>query len=92
MAELFARYDLSPRVHFTTWEDYAIMSMVESGLGVSILPSLILRRIPYRVVIRPLVEPACRQLGVALGARESACLAVRRFLDYLPLRNENGWP
>lgn len=92
VAELFARYDLSPRVHFTTWEDYAIMSMVESGLGVSILPSLILRRIPYRVVIRPLVEPACRQLGVALGARESACLAVRRFLDYLPLRNENGWP
>ena len=34
---------LTPRVHVTTWDDYAIMSMVESGLGISILPELILR-------------------------------------------------
>ena len=28
---------LHPQVHFTTWDDYAIMSMVESGLGIAIL-------------------------------------------------------
>ncbi len=28
--------------------------MVESGLGVSVLPQLVLRRIPYRAAIRPL--------------------------------------
>lgn len=32
----------------------AILSMAESGLGVSVLPQLILRRIPYRAAIRPL--------------------------------------
>ena len=32
----------------------AFLSMVESGLGVSVLPQLILRRIPYRAAIRPL--------------------------------------
>lgn len=32
----------------------AILSMAESGLGVSALPQLILRRIPYRAAIRPL--------------------------------------
>ncbi len=32
----------------------AILLMAESGLGVSVLPQLILRRIPYRAAIRPL--------------------------------------
>ena len=32
----------------------AILSMVESELGVSVLPQLVLRRIPYRAAIRPL--------------------------------------
>ena len=32
----------------------AILSMVKSVLGVSVLPQLILRRIPYRAAIRPL--------------------------------------
>ena len=32
----------------------AILSMAESGLGVSVLPQLVLRRIPYRAAIRPL--------------------------------------
>ena len=41
---LFVRHGLTPRVPFTTWDDYAIMSMVKSGLGISILPELILRR------------------------------------------------
>ena len=47
IAALFERHHLQPRVHFTTWDDYAVMSMVESGLGVSILPELILKRVPY---------------------------------------------
>ena len=43
VSSLFARHGLTPRVRVTTWDDYAIMSMVESGLGISILPELILR-------------------------------------------------
>ena len=77
---------IKPDVRFTTWDDYAILSMVESGLGVSILPELILRRIPYRVAIRELEERPCRELGFALCSRKSASVAVRRFLEYLPCR------
>ena len=64
------------------------MSMVESGLGVSILPGLILRRIPYRIVLRPLDVEAYREIGLALRDRKNISLAVRRFLDYLDRRNE----
>lgn len=85
-AEIFERCGLLPRVRFTTWDDYAIMSMAESGLGVSILPELILRRVPYRIAVRPLEIPAYRKIGVALRSKKTASLAVKRFLEYLGCR------
>lgn len=85
-AEGFSRCGVHPNVRFTTWDDYAILAMVESGLGVSILPQLILKRIPYRVAVRPLDVPASRTIGLALRSRARAPEAVRRFLDYLPFR------
>ncbi len=85
---LFAQHGLTPQVQFTTYDDYAIMSMVESGLGVSILPGLILRRSPYRILARPLDVPASREICLALRDRKTASLAVKRFLEYLDFRRE----
>ena len=86
ISELFARHGLSPHVQLRTVDDYAVMSMVESGLGLSILPGLILRRIPYKIAVRPLDVPASRTLGLALRKDAPAPLAVRRFLAYLSYR------
>jgi DNA-binding transcriptional LysR family regulator len=85
-AEILERNHLAPQVHFTTWDDYAIMSMVENGLGISILPELILRRIPYHIVTKELEVPAYRSIGIAMRDQKSLSLAVRRFLEYLPYR------
>ena len=86
VSEIFERCGLTPKVHFTTWDDYAIMAMVESGLGISILPELILKRIPYRIIVKELEIPAYRSIGVALKEKKSASLAVKRFLEYLEYR------
>lgn len=86
VSEIFERCNLTPKVHFTTWDDYAIMSMVESGLGISILPELILKRVPYRIVAKELDVPAYRKIGIALRSKKNASLAVKRFLDYLQYR------
>ncbi|MFR7797351.1 MAG: LysR family transcriptional regulator [Collinsella sp.] len=51
---LFRRAGLTARSKLSTWDDYAIMAMVEDGLGVSILPALILRRCQFDVAVRPL--------------------------------------
>lgn len=83
---IFERSKITPRVQFTTWDDYAIMSMVEGGLGISILPELILRRIPYRILAKELEIPAYRSIGLALKNRGTASLAVKRFLEYLNYR------
>ncbi|EKQ56708.1 MULTISPECIES: LysR family transcriptional regulator [unclassified Clostridium] len=86
ISEIFERCNISPKIQFTTWDDYAIMSMVENGLGISILPQLILQRIPYRIVTKELEVPAYREIGLALRDKKSTSLAVKRFLDYLEYR------
>jgi DNA-binding transcriptional LysR family regulator len=86
MIEIFEKHQISPQVHFTTWDDYAIMSMVEKGLGISILPELILQRIPYQVIAKELEVPAFRKIGIAMREQKSLSLAVKRFLEYLPDR------
>ncbi len=88
ISEIFERNNLKPNVKFTTWDDYAVMSMVESGLGIAILPELILKRIPYRVIAKELDVPAYRNIGLALRDKKTASLAVKVFTDYLKFRNK----
>lgn len=86
ISEIFERHNISPQVHFTTWDDYAIMSMVENGLGISILPELILQRIPYQIIAKELEIPSFRNIGVAMKDQKSLSLASKRFLEYLHYR------
>ena len=86
VSEIFRRCGLTPKVHFTTWDDFSIMSMVESGLGVGILPQLILRRTPYRILTKELDVPAYRSIALAMRSKKTASLAVKRFIEYLQYR------
>ena len=87
VSEVFERNHLTPKVRFTTWDDYAVMSMVESGLGISILPQLILKRIPYNIVTKELDVPAYRDIVLAIRDEKAVSLAVKRFIGYLKYRN-----
>ncbi len=86
ISAVFDRAGVKPEVKFTTWDDYAVMSMVECGLGIAILPNLILRRVPYRICIRPIDAPAYRDICFAVRDRRNASLAVKRFSEYLNIR------
>ena len=80
-SQLFESCGITPHVRFTTWDEQTILSMVERGLGVSILPALALKRSAWRVAARRLDVPAYRNLGVALRSRKTASLAVKSFLE-----------
>ena len=86
ISDIFEKNGLKPKVHFTTWDDYAVMSMVESGLGVSILPELILKRIPYKIITREFVTPFYRSIGLAVRDRKTLSLAVSKLINYLQYR------
>ena len=81
--EIFQKHDISANIRFTTWDDYAIMSMVEGGLGISILPQLILKRTPYKIIAKGLEVPAYRKIGLALHKKKKASLAMKAFLKYI---------
>lgn len=86
VSDLLSSYHVRPDIRFTAWADFAIMAMVEKGMGISILPDLILRRVPYKIEIRPLEEPYYRSVGLAMKNRKNLTLAVQKFIEYLPFR------
>ena len=72
---------ITPNAEYTCWDTSAIISMVECGLGISVLPELLLHRTPYNVVRKSLETPHYRQLGVVVRDRVRASKATRCFLD-----------
>lgn len=81
--EAFKAIGATPNIKYTIHDDYAIMTMVEAGLGVSILAELILHRTHYRLALRPTDPPITRT--VAIGYRDASRLPIasRRFIEYL---------
>ena len=86
VTEILERSHIRPNIRFTTWEDYAIMAMAEKGLGIGILPGMILKRIPYKLEIRPLAVPYYRNIGIAVKDPKKLSPAVKKFFEYLKYR------
>ena len=84
--EIFGRSMSAPKVRFTSEDGFAVLAMVENGLGISILPELILKRGSRRIVSRELEIPVYRNLGIGWQEKQSASLAVKRFMEYLKYR------
>lgn len=69
-----------PAIRYTNLDDGSIVSMVEHGLGVSILSDLIMRDMTEDVRKVPLDPPAWRSLGIIYGERKQNDKKVRRFV------------
>ena len=74
---------IRPHIRFITKDDYAIIAMVEQGLGMSIMPELLLKGRKDRLLTLPLVPEAKRTIGRAIAAGSKAGPATRRFADYV---------
>ena len=79
---LFARNHVDPNIRYTTIENFSAMSMVEQGLGISIMNQLITEGHICNVVKLPLSPPAQITMGAALHSRVDASPAVKMFLKY----------
>ena len=74
---------LEPNIKYTIHDDYAIMTMVEAGLGVSILAELILRRTNFNIAKIPIEPPVHRTLAIGYKDKHSLPIASQRFIEYL---------
>ena len=50
-------------------------------------PQLILQKIPYKVIIKPLEKPVFRKIGVAMKSKKTASAVTKKFLEYLKYRS-----
>ena len=74
---------VKPNVRFYTKDDYAVIAMVEQGLGISIMPELLLKGRSDDLQILPLIPEAKRTIGLAIAAGNRTGPATRRFADYV---------
>ncbi len=81
------QYGVTVRSHVTTWDDYAVFAMAEKGLGIAVEPELMLRKLPFDLVVKSFEEPIYRELALAMRNSNKASLATKRFIDYLGYRN-----
>jgi len=72
-----------PDIKYTLGDDYAIMAMVEKGLGISILPELVLRGQQRNIRLIELKEKSYRLLGIAISSMREVSPATQRFLNYV---------
>lgn len=82
----FAAIGAKPKVKYTIHDDYAIMTMVEAGLGVSILAELILHRTSYKLALRPTLPPVKRVLAIGYKDKSGLPMASKRFIELIRSR------
>ena len=72
-----------PQILFSACSDYAIINMVTEGLGVSILPELLLKNYGHSAVALPMDPPQERMLGMGVPQLKTASPVTRNFMEYV---------
>lgn len=65
----------------TMHDDLALLAFAENGLGVTILPELILRSRPHRAAVLKLEGEPTRTIGIALRSKQAAQPMVEAFVS-----------
>ena len=71
---------------FESVDNVSVLYMIQHGLGVSILPRLMVSKKPRGVKVLKLEEPICRTIGFAYKKDARLSYATRMFIDYLTKR------
>lgn len=79
----FERYHLNPDIQYRVYDDYSIVTMVEQGLGVSLLYSLVVEGQVKSCIVRPIEPPVERTVAAACKNRKTLPVASRYFLEFI---------
>ena len=74
------RAGVRPYIRYTTKDDYALIAMVQQGLGVSIVPELLIGERREGIEVRPLTPPVTRTIALAIP-QTTSLPAVTAFVE-----------
>ena len=89
VSRAFQKANIIPPVRFTCREDQTIIAMVKNGLGISLLPSLMLKEV-QGIQKMPLKKPVERTLGIGCLKEKECSLAARTFIQFATDRIKKG--
>lgn len=81
--KVFEESGFEPEIRYTSQDDFAVLSMVKAGLGVAVLPELVLEGFPDSFDYRIIEPETYRSLGI--GIRHGADLSplVKFLIKYI---------
>jgi DNA-binding transcriptional LysR family regulator len=80
---IFQQNNFEPNIQYRVHDDYTIMSMIEQGLGISILPTLVLHRCPYHILYKRISPSFARTISLAYKDKRVLPIASRYFIDFI---------
>ena len=81
--EILKKENIKPIFRFLSQNDYSIISMVENGLGLSILPELAIKREKDRLKYLPLEPSYNRKLGIYMKKFKDLSPAAKTFIYFV---------
>ena len=79
---ILAKNNINPNTRFIEEDDHAVIAMVESGLGTSLMSNMMIQGFDRRITAVPLDPPAYRELGIACKSRGVLSAAAAIFYQY----------
>lgn len=76
------KYNLKPHVVIETIENASMLAMVEQGMGMSVVNSLLTKKLNFDIALVPIKPENSIIFGLAIQSLEDASPAVRRFVEY----------
>ncbi len=81
--EAFRLANITPNIRLTMHDDYSILSMIEQGLGYSLLAELVLQKTAYNVAVRPVEEPILRTMALVTKNKKTLSMAAKTFMQFI---------
>lgn len=83
VTQLLVEAGITPRITFSTMDNFTALSMIQAGLGMSIMNRLITEGKNFDLAMLPLDPPRHITLGIAVPCPEALSPAAARFISYL---------
>ena len=74
---------VTPNTQYTVREDLTIMAMVSSGLGISVMPELMLQNASYPLAQSHMSQLFYRTIGVCVKDEDACSASTMRFIEHV---------
>ena len=80
--EAFHELGLEPDIELRMHDNFSVCTMVEAGIGVSVMPNLALKKMKFDIAILPTVPEVKRKVAFAMRKKDTLPIASRRFIEF----------